>query len=141
MGIVHSCTNALQSSMQYNQHACLQPNTRWYAAGELIDITYYKAFDNTELISSTGFKYKLGETFTIDASPSLCTRGFHACKNPLNCLTYVFCIDLYEVHILGTAVSDGEKIATNKIKIVRQVPYEERRRLLPKSHSQWRRWL
>jgi hypothetical protein len=116
-------------------HTCLQPNTQRYATGELIDTTYYKAFDNVSLIAYDVFKYKLRETFTMDALPTLCKRGFHACKNPLSCLNYVpDCVDLYEVQILGDAVSDGDKIATNKIKIVRHVLDEERHRLLTGSN-------
>jgi hypothetical protein len=103
---------------------------RYYAAGKLAAATYYKAF-NRGMKACRDFQYNVGETYTQQPRPILCQSGFHACKLPLSCLRYYASPSvLCEVQILGDAVSDGGKLATNKIKIVRRIPAAERDALL-----------
>ena len=46
----------------------------------------YKAFNSD--MTCRGFQYKEGETYKMDGDIKLCERGFHACENPLDVLTY-----------------------------------------------------
>ena len=46
----------------------------------------YKAFDET--LSCKGFQYEVGQTYTHDGDVEICSAGFHACGNPLDCWTY-----------------------------------------------------
>jgi hypothetical protein len=49
-------------------------------------ITAYKGFDADW--SCRGFKYAIGETYSMDGKIAACERGFHACEYPLHVLRY-----------------------------------------------------
>lgn len=75
-----------------------------------------------------GFKYAVGETFEEDVELSVCNRGFHFCEKAINCFNYYdFKPDnkVAEVLALGDVVTDGDKSCTNKIQIVREIPWGE----------------
>jgi hypothetical protein len=75
-----------------------------------------------------GFQYEVGKTFEEDVEPEVCERGFHFCKNPANCFSYYdFDSDnkVAEVIALGDIDEICGKCCTNKIKIVREISWEE----------------
>ena len=75
-----------------------------------------------------GFKYAVGETFEEEVELSVCNRGFHFCENAANCFNYyAFNPDnkVAEVLALGDVVTEGDKSCTNKIQIVREIPWAE----------------
>jgi hypothetical protein len=75
-----------------------------------------------------GFQYKVGETFVEDVSPSVCNRGFHFCEKAVDCFNYYdFNPEnkVAEVLALGEVVTEGNKSCTNKIQIVREIPWTE----------------
>ena len=45
----------------------------------------YKGFNKD--MTCIDFQYKEGETYTCEEA-SLCTTGFHACENPIDCFSY-----------------------------------------------------
>ena len=77
-----------------------------------------------------GFQYAVGETFEEDVTPSCCNRGFHFCTELKDCFNY-YSFDpnnkVAEIEALGEidAEADGSKHCTNKIKIVREISWEE----------------
>ena len=77
-----------------------------------------------------GFQYTVGETFEEDVTPSCCNRGFHFCTELKDCFNY-YSFDpnnkVAEIEALGEidAEADGSKHCTNKIKIVREISWEE----------------
>jgi len=74
------------------------------------------------------FKYEVGNTYEEDVSPSVCDRGFHFCKLPENCFNYYsfnFNNKVAEVVALGKVSEEGDKCATNKIKIIREISWQE----------------
>ena len=77
-----------------------------------------------------GFQYAVGETFEEDVTPSCCNRGFHFCTELKDCFNY-YSFDpnnkVAEIEALGEidAEADGSKHCTNKIKIVREILWEE----------------
>ena len=77
-----------------------------------------------------GFQYSVGKTFEEDMTPSCCNRGFHFCTELKDCFSY-YCFDplnkVAEIEALGEIDTEatGRKHCTNKIKIVREISWEE----------------
>ncbi len=74
------------------------------------------------------FKYEVGNTYEEDVNPSVCERGFHFCKLPKDCFNYYpFDSDnkVAEVVGLGEVSEEDDKCATNKIKIIREISWQE----------------
>lgn len=78
--------------------------------------------------SCRGFKYEVGETYKMDKEPIPCERGFHFCKRAVDCFNY-YEFDpnnkVAEVEAVGEIKSTGNKSCTNKIKILREIPWCE----------------
>lgn len=75
-----------------------------------------------------GFKYAVGETFEEEVELSVCNRGFHFCEKAADCFNYYYFNPenkVAEVLALGDIVTDGDKSCTNKIQIVREIPWAE----------------
>jgi YD repeat-containing protein len=71
--------------------------------------------------------YRVGKTYTSDRL-EICKHGFHYCKNmetTLNFYTPNKDFILLEIEILGEVIEDGCKSVTNKMKVLRVVPFEE----------------
>ena len=75
-----------------------------------------------------GFKYTVGETFEEEVELSVCNRGFHFCEKAADCFNYYHfdpANKVAEVLALGDVVTKGDKSCTNKIQIVREIPWTE----------------
>ena len=75
-----------------------------------------------------GFQYEVGKIFEEDVKPSCCDRGFHFCKKAADCFNYYSFNSenkVAEVIALGEVDTDGKKSCTNKIQIVREIPWQE----------------
>ena len=76
------------------------------------------------------FQYEVGKTYTMEDSPVCCQQGFHFCLNAADCFSY-YSFDssnkVAEVIALGDVDSkdDSSKCCTNKIRIVREIPWDE----------------
>ena len=88
----------------------------------------YKVFNSDW--SCKGFQYGVGQTYEMAEKPKCCSRGFHFCESILSCFNY-YSFDpnnkVAEVEALGDidTGADGDKACTNKIKIVRELTWEE----------------
>ena len=77
-----------------------------------------------------GFQYEVGKTFEEDVTPECCEAGFHFCTKASDCFNY-YRFDssnkVAEVLALGEVDkdSDSTKCCTNKIQIVREIPWQE----------------
>ena len=77
-----------------------------------------------------GFRFEIGEIYEEDVTPSCCSRGFHFCTKLKDCFSY-YPFDpnnkVAEIEALGEidVESDENKYCTNKIKIVREISWEE----------------
>ena len=77
-----------------------------------------------------GFQYKVGETYEEAVEPRCCEVGFHFCLKASDCFNY-YGFDpqnhVAEVLALGDVdyESDDSKACTNKIMIVREIPWDE----------------
>lgn len=76
------------------------------------------------------FQFEVGKTYEEDVTPLCCERGFHFCTELKDCFNY-YPFDpnnkVAEIEALGDidAESDENKHCTNKIKIVREISWEE----------------
>ena len=75
-----------------------------------------------------GKQYFCPGTFEEFVSPSVCNVGMHFCKNAADCFRY-YDFDpnnhVAEVIAHGTVAEDENKCATNKLEIVREIPWAE----------------
>ena len=74
------------------------------------------------------FQYAVGGTYEEDVKPMVCDRGFHFCEKAADCFNYYqFNPEnkVAEVLALGEVDTDGTKSCTNKIHIVREIPWAE----------------
>ena len=86
----------------------------------------YKAFNPD--MTCRGFHYEIGQTYEMEESPIVCKWGFHACPELHDVFSYYPVEDrprICEVEILGEISKDDYKVATNKIKIVRELTKKE----------------
>ena len=88
----------------------------------------YKVFNSDW--TCRDFKYEVGKTYEMEESPKCCGRGFHFCTNLADCFNYYsFNTDnkIAEIEALGEIDKDDDdtKHCTNKIKIVREIAWEE----------------
>jgi YD repeat-containing protein len=84
----------------------------------------YKATYNFKCLNQT---YKVGKTYTADRM-EICHYGIHCCKEMHSVLDYYQpCKDfvLLEIEVLGNIEEEGNKLVTDKIKVLRVVPKEE----------------
>ncbi len=75
-----------------------------------------------------GFQYEVGKVYELDADPKCCERGFHFCENAVDCFGYYSFNSenkVAEVVALGEVATDDKKSCTNKIQIVREIPWQE----------------
>lgn len=90
------------------------------------EVKGYKVF-NPDWICR-GFQYEVGKIFEEDVKPSCCDRGFHFCEKVAGCFSYYSFNSenrVAEVIALGEVDTDGKKSCTNKIQIVREIPWQE----------------
>ena len=75
-----------------------------------------------------GFQYEVGKTFEYNGIIEMCGKGFHFCRNASDCFNYYSFYGknkVAEVEALGLVETDGDKSVTNKIRIIREVPWQE----------------
>ena len=88
----------------------------------------YKVFNSDW--TCRGFQYSVGDTYEEDVKPLCCQKGFHFCTELKNCFNY-YSFDpnnkVAEIEALGEIDAEeyGNKCCTNKIKIVRELSWEE----------------
>jgi hypothetical protein len=75
-----------------------------------------------------GVKFEVGQTYTIDAAPIMCERGYHFCEKVADCFKY-YLFDpknkVFEVEAVGDVVKGEDKHVTNKLLIVRELTWGE----------------
>ena len=73
-------------------------------------------------------KYGCPGRFEEDVTPSACNVGMHFCKKAADCFNY-YSFDsnnkVAEVVAYGEISEDGDKCATNKLEVVREIPWSE----------------
>ena len=75
-----------------------------------------------------GFQYKVGETFVHNGNIEMCGSGFHFCRKASDCFNYYDFNSnnkVAEVEAIGLVETQGDKSVTDKIKIVREIKWQE----------------
>lgn len=75
-----------------------------------------------------GFKYEVGKTYEENVIPSICAKGFHFYKNARDCFNYYSFNSnnkVAEVIAHGEIDEGDDKCCTNKLEIVREIPWHE----------------
>lgn len=70
------------------------------------------------------FQYEIGKTFSMDEPPVLCERGFHfwgSLRDVYSLYLAKFHVRVCEVEALGHVTMYFDKIATDRIRIVREI--------------------
>lgn len=88
----------------------------------------YKVFNSDW--TCRGFQYEVGKTYEMDEKPRICRQGFHFCENLKDCFRYYPLREntkIAEVEMLGDFDIDEHtsKMCTNKIKILREIHFED----------------
>ena len=86
-----------------------------------------KAYKATYNFKCKGQEYKVGKTYTSDKM-KICSYGIHFCQDMENVLHYYHFNEnfvLLEIEILGKIETEFDKSVTDKIKVLRVVPFEE----------------
>ena len=82
----------------------------------------YKGFNKD--MTCRGFQYEEGKTYKTDKA-ELCSKGFHACENPLDCFNYYApgksVYHEVEIDDNGQRQKDNTKVVGKKIKIGAQL--------------------
>ena len=91
----------------------------------------YKAFDKDLKSEFDGTQYEVGKIYELDGKPVVCGHGFHFCQKAPDVFNYYSRLDsrVCEVEALGDVATRGDKSATNKILIVREIDGIEYSRL------------
>lgn len=74
------------------------------------------------------YQYTVGETYEEKEKPHAGHNGFHFCKDLICCFNYYGIDDQKRIgllEILGDVDEQGDKCATNKMRIVREIPWRE----------------
>ena len=91
-----------------------------------MSITGYKIFNPDW--TCRGKAYTCPGTFEEDVDPIVCESGMHFCKKAIDCFNY-YSFDprnhIAEVIAHGTVVGYNDKCCTNKLEIVREIPWAE----------------
>ena len=81
----------------------------------------YKGFD--ENFQCRGFQYEVGKTYTTSEEVALCERGFHACFEPIDALSF-YTKRFAEVE-MKPVESNKHKAVSNEITIIRELTLQE----------------
>lgn len=103
----------------------------------------FKGFDYN--FRCRGFQYEVGETYTMQEDPVLCSKGFHFCTFLQDVFSYYgrntygsrpnkFAV----VESLGKTLTDGHKSATNSIKIIKLLSIDEIDGILKEEEANFR---
>jgi len=95
----------------------------------------YKVFNSDWTCSPEGRvkQYTCPGEFEEDIVPISCEQGMHFCRTAVDCFNYYgFYPDnkVAEVVAYGGIAEEGDKCCTNKLKIVREIPWDEVLRLV-----------
>lgn len=93
----------------------------------------YKITTNGKCLN---LRYEVGKIYTLNGKLEICKTGFHFCLNADDLFDY-YCYKkgitkIFEIEAIGEIIDSNDKSVTNKIKIIREIPFEEYNELFDK---------
>lgn len=91
----------------------------------------YKAFNYDMTCQPVYWKlmhYEVGKTYEMRGLPRICYRGFHFCRTLRQVYNYyqtAFQTRICEIESIGNISASGGKVATNRIRIIRELTPDE----------------
>ena len=83
-------------------------------------------FIKSDMMSENGkFKWKLGLWKVHKGEISLCNSGYHACKEPLDSLEYVYGARWFIVEAKGKIIHGEDKFVAMKMRIIKEIPVKD----------------
>ena len=89
-------------------------------------VNAYKVFNSD--FTCRDFQYEIGKTYKHKGEISLCSEGFHACLQAVDCFNYYSFNPenrIAEVELSGNIINGNDKSVSSVIKIVREIKREE----------------
>ncbi len=86
----------------------------------------YKAFNRDWICKD--FQFEVGKTYEVEGTIQLCKRGFHFCRNSVDCIKYYPTTNSprhAEILAEGEILHSCSKSVTSKITIIREIPDDE----------------
>ena len=87
-----------------------------------------KGYKATYDFKCKNLTYEINNTYTLEGELILCEQGLHFCKNPddlLDYYPYKSNLKILEIEVLGDVIDEGDKSVTNKLKVLREIPFVE----------------
>ena len=90
----------------------------------------YKLFTPTwQAVKGNGtFQYEVGKSYEEEREPQARHCGFHFCKNLMDCFNY-YGVEVHNrialVDAYGSISESGDACSTNKIKIIKEIPWKD----------------
>lgn len=86
----------------------------------------YKVF-HPDWTGKSGFQFEVGKTYEEDVKLEIGRKGLHFCKNIADCFNYYHFNPenkVAEIEALGYIKRDGHKYCTNKIRIIKELTWQ-----------------
>ena len=93
---------------------------------EYVGVLGYKVFDPDW--SCRGKQYEVGKSFEETGTIYVCGHGMHYCPKAADCFNYYSFNSMNKVALImayGEIETEGDKCCTNKILIIREIPWSE----------------
>jgi YD repeat-containing protein len=88
-----------------------------------------KGYKITENGCCLNLTYEVGKVYELLSELIICKFGFHFCTNPNDLWGWrnykKGMTKIFEVEAIGLIISEDDKSVTNKLKVIREIPFEE----------------
>ena len=87
-----------------------------------------KGYKATYDFKCKNLTFEIGKIYIFEGDLILCKQGFHFCKNPDDLLFYYPYkkeLKILEIEVLGDVIDEGNKSVTNKLKVIREIPFND----------------
>ena len=90
----------------------------------------YKVFSPSwkAVKGNSALQYEVGKTYEEEGKPCVAHHGFHFCKNLIDCFCY-YGIEVHNrvalIEAYGEIDEKRNACATNKIKIIKEIPWKD----------------